>query len=186
MQRQSRLNALRTCSARTSTAWRGSTRFQITFGTWRTCLQHRHHHGAGKSEDVCLRSYPTRGPHTACGRGIPEKSDHNRPRFAYRQAPGYATAGGVFGCVSGLVDQRGQQPSPDSSAGTGSVDRIELLAATGSPRGLTSGMEPTSFPSRFGQSTVRSEPDSTSYFFPTCARIPALRPTVFGPKLTLP
>jgi ParB family chromosome partitioning protein len=37
-----------------------------------------------------------------------------------------------------------------------------------------------------GAPTVRNEPDSTSYFFPTCGKIPALRLTVSGPRSTLP
>ena len=58
-------------------------------------------------------------PDTARGRDVPERPDHHRPRFADRQSPGFATAGGIRGCLSGLGDKQGQQPSPDSSAGVG-------------------------------------------------------------------
>jgi hypothetical protein len=51
-------------------------------------------------------------------------------------------------------------------------------------RRLTSRMR-HSFPKQVRVPTVRSEPDSTSYFFPTCVRIPARLPTVSGPRLTL-
>jgi hypothetical protein len=40
------------------------------------------------------------------------------------------------------------------------------------------------FPKQVRASTVRSELDSTNYFFLTCVRIRARRPTVSGPRLT--
>jgi hypothetical protein len=52
-------------------------------------------------------------------------------------------------------------------------------------RRLTSRMR-HSFPMQVRASTVRSELGSTNYFFLTCVKIPARRPTVFGPRLTLP
>jgi len=53
------------------------------------------------------------------------------------------------------------------------------------PRRLTNRMR-HSFPKQVPVPTARSELDSTSYFFPTCEKIPALRPIASGPRLTLP
>jgi hypothetical protein len=95
-----------------------SSGFQITLGTRTACLQHRHHCVPRWQErGVCLRSYPTRRPHAARGRGISERPDHHRPRIADRQAPGFATAGSILCRFSGLVDERREQPSPNSSPG---------------------------------------------------------------------
>ena len=74
---------------------------------------------AGKSEAYVYGRIRAGGPDTARGRGVPERPDHHWPRTADRQTPGFATAGSVLGCLSGLVDERWQQPSPDSSAGVG-------------------------------------------------------------------
>jgi hypothetical protein len=51
-----------------------------------------------------MRSYSTRRPHSARGRGIPKRSDHHRSRFADRQAPGFAAAGGILRCLQGLLN----------------------------------------------------------------------------------
>jgi ParB/RepB/Spo0J family partition protein len=86
---------------------------------------------AGKSEAYVLRQDQAGRPDSACGRGLPERSDHDWPRSADREAPGFATTGSLRRRISWHVDERRQQPSPDSRSGTGRLDRVQHPAATG-------------------------------------------------------
>jgi len=60
---------------------------------------------AGKSEAYVYGRIRLADLIPSVAEAFPERPDHHRPRFADRQAPGFATAGGIRSCVSRTVDK---------------------------------------------------------------------------------